>query len=121
MTVAFCQIVFLTVGCDWDLCGDEAEYWAWSRRLAWSYYSRGPLIAWLIRLATELLGGLSLKLTGSLMLAVRLPAVLSGGVDRLGSLSAGYTDDRSAAHRNDRRVASAGDPDPGDRRRGHYE
>ena len=37
-------------GCDWDLCGDEAEYWAWSRKLAWSYFSRGPVVAWLIRL-----------------------------------------------------------------------
>ena len=54
----------------------------------------GPVIAWLIRLATELLGGLSLKLTGSLMLAVRLPAVLLGGLTawgifRLASMTTG--------------------------------
>jgi 4-amino-4-deoxy-L-arabinose transferase-like glycosyltransferase len=84
LTVMLCQIVFLVVGCDWDLCGDEAEFWAWSRKLAWSYYARGPVIAWLIRLATELLGGISLKLTGSLMLAVRLPAVLLGGLSAWG-------------------------------------
>jgi hypothetical protein len=78
------QVIFLTVGCDWDLCGDEAEFWAWSRRLAWSYYARGPGIAWLIRLTTELLGRLSLELTGSLMLAVRLPAVLLGGLTAWG-------------------------------------
>ena len=89
-----CQVAFLVFGCDWDLCNDEAEYWAWSRHLDWSYYSRGPLIAWLIRLATELLGGMSVKLTGSLMLAVRLPAVLLGGltawgVFRLASLTTG--------------------------------
>ena len=88
------QIAFLVVGCDWDLCADEAEYWAWSRHLDWSYYSRGPLIAWLIRLATELFGGISVKLTGSLMLAVRLPAILLGGltawgVFRLASLTTG--------------------------------
>ena len=92
--VMLCQLVFLVFGCDWDLCNDEAEYWAWSRRLDWSYFSRGPLIAWLIRLATEFLGGLSLKLTGSMMLAVRLPAVLLGGltawgVFRLASLTTG--------------------------------
>ena len=40
LTVMICQVVFLVFGCDWDLCGDEAEYWAWSRRLAWSYFSR---------------------------------------------------------------------------------
>src|SRR5271163_2721567 len=78
--VMLCQITFLVLGCDWDLCNDEAEYWAWSRHLDWSYFSRGPLIAWLIRLATEALGGLSVKLTGTLMLAARLPAVLLGGL-----------------------------------------
>ena len=88
------QIAFLSIGCDWDLCADEAEYWAWSRHLDWSYFSRGPLIAWLIRLATTLLGGTSVKLTGSMMLAVRLPAVLLGGltawgVFRLASLTTG--------------------------------
>ena len=94
VAVMLCQIAFLVFGCDWDFCNDEAEYWAWSRRLDWSYYSRGPLIAWVIRLATELLGGLSVKLTGSLMLAARLPAVLLGGltawgVFRLASLTTG--------------------------------
>jgi hypothetical protein len=92
--VMLCQFAFLVIGCDWDLCNDEAEFWAWSRRLDWSYYARGPLIAWLIRLSTELLGWLSIKLTGSLMLAVRLPAVLLGGltawgVFRLASLTVG--------------------------------
>ncbi len=92
LAVMACQVLFLLVGCDWDFSGDEAEYWAWSRHLDWSYYSRGPLIAWLIRLATAAFGGLSLKLTGSLMFAARLPAVLLGGLTawgifRLGSLT----------------------------------
>jgi 4-amino-4-deoxy-L-arabinose transferase-like glycosyltransferase len=82
--VMLCQILFLVFGCDWDLCNDEAEYWAWSRHLDWSYFSRGPLIAWLIRLATEMLGGMSVKLTGSPMLAVRFPAVLLGGLTAWG-------------------------------------
>src|SRR5438132_205457 len=94
LAVMTCQVLFLLVGCDWDFCGDEAEFWAWSRRLDWSYFARGPLIAWLIRLATELSGGLSLQLTGSLMFATRLPAVLLGGltawgVFRLASLTTG--------------------------------
>ena len=59
LMVMLAQTVFLVWGCDWDLCGDEAEYWAWSRKLDWSYYSRGPVIAWLIRLGTEILGGLA--------------------------------------------------------------
>ncbi|MDR3638969.1 MAG: glycosyltransferase family 39 protein [Isosphaeraceae bacterium] len=84
LVVMSAQIVFLTVGCDWDLCGDEAEYWAWSRRLDWSYYAKGPLIAFLIRLATTLGGDLSEGLTGSLMPAVRLPAVLLGALTAWG-------------------------------------
>ena len=31
-----------------DLSPDEAHYWEWSRRLDLSYYSKGPLIAYLI-------------------------------------------------------------------------
>jgi len=39
-----------------DLFFDEAQYWAWSRDLAWGYYSKPPLIGWLIRAATEICG-----------------------------------------------------------------
>jgi 4-amino-4-deoxy-L-arabinose transferase-like glycosyltransferase len=94
LTVMLAQIVFLVFGCDWDLCSDEAEFWAWSRRPALSYFARGPLIAWLIRVATELFGAPSLKITGSLMFAIRLPSVLLGGMTawgiyRLASLTTG--------------------------------
>jgi 4-amino-4-deoxy-L-arabinose transferase-like glycosyltransferase len=84
LAVMACQLLFLLVGCDWDFSGDEAEFWAWSRHLDWSYYARGPLIAWLLRLATVAFGGISLKLTGSMMFAVRLPAVLLGGLTAWG-------------------------------------
>src|SRR5262249_51854681 len=50
--VALAQVLFLAVRCDWDLSGDEAEYWAWSRKLDWSYFTRGPLIALVIRAGT---------------------------------------------------------------------
>jgi Dolichyl-phosphate-mannose-protein mannosyltransferase len=80
VAVMLAQTVFLLWGCDWDLCSDEAEFWAWSRKLDWSYYARGPLVAWLIRSGTELFGALSLKLTGSLMFAVRFPCVILGGL-----------------------------------------
>lgn len=39
-----------------DLSPDEAHYWEWSRRLDLSYYSKGPLIAYLIKLSTFILG-----------------------------------------------------------------
>ena len=39
-----------------DLHFDEAQYWEWSQHLDWSYYSKGPLVAWLIALSTGLFG-----------------------------------------------------------------
>ena len=39
-----------------DLFFDEAQYWSWSRQLALGYYSKPPMIAWLIRAATEVCG-----------------------------------------------------------------
>ena len=94
VAVTVAQVLFLFVGCDWDLCADEAEYWAWSRRLDWCYLAKGPLIAVVIRLGTALFGDLSLALTGTLMPAVRLPAVIFGaltawGVFRLAERASG--------------------------------
>lgn len=39
-----------------ELHFDEAQYWEWAQRLDWSYYSKGPLVAWLIAFSTGLLG-----------------------------------------------------------------
>lgn len=57
-----------------DLVHDEAYYWDWSRQLDWGYYSKPPMIAWLIAASTSL--------GGSTAFFVRLPAVLlsSGGL-----------------------------------------
>ncbi|MBV9551927.1 MAG: glycosyltransferase family 39 protein [Alphaproteobacteria bacterium] len=35
---------------------DEAQYWLWSRHLAFGYYSKPPLVAWTIALTTSLAG-----------------------------------------------------------------
>jgi 4-amino-4-deoxy-L-arabinose transferase-like glycosyltransferase len=35
---------------------DEAQYWFWSRHLALGYYSKPPLVAWLIALTTAFFG-----------------------------------------------------------------
>src|SRR3954468_10246957 len=74
------RVVYLALDCPLDLAPDEAHYWDWSRHLDWSYYSKGPLVAWLIRASCDLFGGLSTSLTGSEVLAVRLPAVLCGSL-----------------------------------------
>jgi 4-amino-4-deoxy-L-arabinose transferase-like glycosyltransferase len=63
---------------DYDLAQDEAHYWDWSRHLDWSYYSKGPLVAWVIAAANFTLGGLSEQLTGSLTAAIRTPAAIFG-------------------------------------------
>lgn len=39
-----------------DLSPDEAHYWEWSRRLDLSYYSKGPMIAYLIAFGTAVFG-----------------------------------------------------------------
>ncbi|MFN3613361.1 MAG: ArnT family glycosyltransferase [Rubrimonas sp.] len=42
-----------------DLFVDEAQYWFWSTDLALGYFSKPPLIAWIIRLSTEIGGDAS--------------------------------------------------------------
>lgn len=69
-------ILFLWVRCPFGLSPDEAHYWDWSLRLDWSYYSKGPLVAFLIRASCELLGPLSVALTGDPAAAVRFPAIM---------------------------------------------
>lgn len=47
---------WLTHAAGFDLHYDEAQYWEWSQQLDWSYYSKGPLLAWLIALSEALFG-----------------------------------------------------------------
>ncbi len=39
-----------------NLHGDEAQYWAWSRNFDWGYFSKPPMIAWLIGATTSIFG-----------------------------------------------------------------
>ncbi|QWW68355.1 glycosyltransferase family 39 protein [Rhizobium sp. WYJ-E13] len=39
-----------------DLFVDEAQYWFWSQNLDFGYYSKPPMIAWVLRIFTELAG-----------------------------------------------------------------
>lgn len=55
-----------------DLVPDEAYYWDWSRQLDWSYYSKPPLIAWLI--------GASTVVGGHSEIAIRWPAAALGTI-----------------------------------------
>jgi hypothetical protein len=39
-----------------ELYADESQYWVWSLQLDWGYFSKPPVIAWLISLTTSLFG-----------------------------------------------------------------
>jgi 4-amino-4-deoxy-L-arabinose transferase-like glycosyltransferase len=74
------HVLYLIHDCPLDLAPDEAHYWDWSRHLDWSYYSKGPLVALLIRGSCELFGPWAEATTGSIMPAIRFPAVLCGAL-----------------------------------------
>ena len=58
-----------------DLFIDESQYWTWSRELAFGYFSKPPLLAWLIAAAEHL--------CGSSEACIRAPAPLMGLVTSL--------------------------------------
>ena len=41
---------------EFDLFGDEAQYWIWSQNPYFGYYSKPPLLAWLIALVCFFFG-----------------------------------------------------------------
>lgn len=80
LAAAALRLVYLAGNCPLDLAPDEAHYWDWSRNLDWSYYSKGPLVAYLIHMGTRLAGPWVEPFTAGDMLAVRLPAVMCGSL-----------------------------------------
>ncbi|MBD3628577.1 glycosyltransferase family 39 protein [Cyclobacterium sp.] len=67
--LAVTKILF-TLRPEINLFTEEAHYWLWSRKMAWHYYSKPPLVAVLNLLSTSLMGHTEI--------AVRLNAILSG-------------------------------------------
>ena len=61
---------------------DEAQYWFWAQHLAFGYYSKPPLVAWLIALTTALLGNGEL---GVRVAAPLLHAAAAGFVYAIGT------------------------------------
>lgn len=80
MLLAVGAITAYRVGLLWfskmDLFVDEAQYWLWGQDLAFGYYSKPPMIGWLIRGVTELAGS-------DAPFWVRLPAPILHGVTGL--------------------------------------
>jgi len=59
------RIAFTSVS-SLNLYADEAQYWRWGETLEWGYYSKPPMIAWVIHTVTSVIGNAEW--------AVRLPA-----------------------------------------------
>ncbi|MBP7748216.1 MAG: glycosyltransferase family 39 protein [Phycisphaerae bacterium] len=81
---AAAHLVYLLNHCPLDLSGDEAHYWEWARRLDLSYYSKGPLVAYIIALGRLLLAKWSEHMVGHEALAVRVPALVLSVATGLG-------------------------------------
>lgn len=70
------RLAYLAWLCPYTLAEDEAHYWDWSRSLDWSYYSKGPGVAWLIAVMT--------RIFGETELGVRAGAALFGSIATIG-------------------------------------
>jgi 4-amino-4-deoxy-L-arabinose transferase-like glycosyltransferase len=68
-------IMMLVVVNGADLAGDEAYYWDWGRRPDWGYYSKPPMIGWMM--------GVIGWLTGNAEWGIRFTALLLGLVTLL--------------------------------------
>jgi 4-amino-4-deoxy-L-arabinose transferase-like glycosyltransferase len=54
---AFLAVAWIHQGMGtYQLMFDETQYWFWGKHLAWGYYSKPPMIAWLMGLSTALFG-----------------------------------------------------------------
>jgi len=61
--------LFVLLNAQIDFYVDEVYYWTWSKDLAFGYYSKPPMIAWVIWLFTQI--------CGDGFLCIKLPALLA--------------------------------------------
>jgi len=57
-----------------ELYGDEAQYWTWSLQPDWGYYSKPPMVAWLIYLGTHLFSDREIGVRSAALLLYPLTA-----------------------------------------------
>ncbi len=64
-----------------DLVEDESYYWDWGRQLSWGYYSKPPLIAWTMALATGIGGdnAVAIKFCAALLATAALGFIYLAG------------------------------------------
>ena len=48
--------IFAIISTPLELSADEAQYWLWSKELNWGYFSKPPMIAWLIHVSNNIFG-----------------------------------------------------------------
>lgn len=53
--IAAFRVLYIALG-PFDISPDEAHYWDWSRHLGISYYSKGPVVAYVIAVFTSIFG-----------------------------------------------------------------
>ncbi len=80
MAFSIFRIYYILSG-PFGLSADEAHYWEWARRPDWSYYSKGPMIAYLIYAGTGVFGN---TVFGVRIFAVVLSALSSLLLFKLG-------------------------------------
>lgn len=89
-TLGFFALSFLVlrlailVGTPLGLHGDEAQYWTWSWTFEWGYYSKPPLIGWIIGSATSICGDAAWCIrTPATMLHIATAFALAGAAKTL--------------------------------------
>ncbi len=90
------RVVYLVFLCPYELAGDEAHYWEWSRRPALSYATKGPGVALTILASRSAFGSSewSIRLPAAVFAAVTMLAAaglarrISGGDRRAGLFAA---------------------------------
>lgn len=96
LAVLAVRVIYLRWLCGYELLGDEAYYWEWSRHPDWCYDTKGPGIALLVAASTALFGHaewavrLPMAICSALatLALARLAIACAGGNERAGFLAA---------------------------------
>jgi 4-amino-4-deoxy-L-arabinose transferase-like glycosyltransferase len=87
LVLALTIVRLLVIGLQpFSLYGDEAQYWVWAQHLAWGYYSKPPLVAWIIAATTGLAGDteMGVRLAAPMLHAVTALVIGALGRDLYG-------------------------------------
>lgn len=73
-----------------DLYADEAQYWVWAQNPAWGYFSKPPLVAWLIAAVQPICGsGPACVRTPSVLIWAAIPLIVAAIGTTLGGRRVG--------------------------------